>query len=149
MAGNTTPGRSVATPGTSYPARALAEPPSCKVPAVDHDERCALLSRDEPLAGSGPEAPRWLLVEDPGPWGRDGLADGRLPGAVRAHLATQVARHDVRHQALRRVSRGRSALRTVVLVNLAAGWAARTQRAPEDLVDLDLAAASAAHPPPG
>lgn len=116
---------------------------------MDDDQRCALLSRDEPLPGTGPEAPRWVLVEDPGPWGRDGLADGHLPSRARTHLAAQVARHGVRHQALRRVSRGRAALRTVVLVNLVAGWAARTELAPEDLVDLDLAATTAPAPPPG
>lgn len=116
---------------------------------MDHDDRCALLSLDEPLAGSGPEARRWLLVEDPGPWGHDGLVDGRLPSGVRTHLIDQVARHDVRYQALRRVTRARSVLRTVVVVNLEAGWAARTELAAEDLVDLDLAVAGQATAPRG
>lgn len=103
-------------------------------------QRCALLAvDDEPLGGTSPEAARWVLVEDPGPWGRDGLADGHLPAAVRGHLIAQTAIHDVRHQALRRVDRARSALRTVMLVNIPDGWAATTAMAVEDLVDLDVA----------
>ncbi len=116
----------------------------------DTPERCALLGLDdEPLAGTGPHAPRWLLVEDPGPWGRDGLADGGLPPPVRAHLTDQVAIHDVRHQALRRVDRTRTATRTVMLANLTAGWMAATSMAVHDIAELDVALVSAATPPPG
>jgi hypothetical protein len=33
----------------------------------------------EPLAGTASTIRRWLLIEHPGPWGRDGLLDARLP----------------------------------------------------------------------
>lgn len=113
-------------------------------------DRCALLARaDEPLPGTAPEAPWWLLVEDPGPWGRDALADGGLPAPVVEHLATQTAAHGVRHQALRRPDRTRRARRAVFLANVAAGWLARHDLADEDLVDLDVSAATADRPPAG
>ncbi|HKJ56604.1 MAG TPA: sucrase ferredoxin [Nitriliruptoraceae bacterium] len=113
-------------------------------------QRCALLGlADEPLAGTSPHAPRWLLVEDPGPWGRDGLADGTLPAAVRAHIGTQVAAHDVRHQALRRVDRSRVATRRVMLVNVAAGWMAATSLSVAGLADLDVGLVAATSPPDG
>jgi hypothetical protein len=47
-------------------------------------DRCTLRSeaRDEVLAGTASTVARWLLVESPGPWGPDGLLDGRLAGAA-------------------------------------------------------------------
>lgn len=48
------------------------------------EDRCTLRSeaRDEPLAGTASTIRRWLLVESAGPWGRDGLLDGRLPDGI-------------------------------------------------------------------
>ena len=45
------------------------------------DDRCSLrsLAAGEPLAGTASTIRHWLLVEHPGPWGRDGLLDARLP----------------------------------------------------------------------
>lgn len=128
-----------ATTSASSPSASPAGPPRCALLGLD----------DEPLAGTGPHAPRWLLVEDPGPWGRDGLADGRLPQDVRDHLTTQVTTHDVRYQALRRIDRSRPASRTVMLVNLADGWMAATRCAVEDIVDLDVGLVARATPPRG
>lgn len=114
------------------------------------DVRCALVARDtEPLAGTAPVAPTWLLVEDHGPWGRDALADGTLPAAVTAHLTDQVAALGVRYQAVRRPDRSRRPTRAVFLANVRAGWLARRDRAVEELVDLDLARVDADDPPPG
>jgi hypothetical protein len=52
------------------------------VPSLE--DRCTLRSdaRAEPLAGTASTVRRWLLVESAGPWGRDGLHDGRLPDGV-------------------------------------------------------------------
>lgn len=54
------------------------------------DFRCSLasLDDDEPMAGTAPTDTEVLLVECPGPWGRDALSDNRLPEAVRDHLAS-------------------------------------------------------------
>lgn len=53
------------------------------------DYRCSLDSAadEEPLAGTAPTAAELLVVEAPGPWGRDAVTENRLPGVVRAHLA--------------------------------------------------------------
>ncbi len=117
---------------------------------VPTDQRCALVARqDEPLAGTAPQAPWWLLVEDPGPWGRDALLDGALPPAVVAHLADATAAHDVRYQAVRRPDRTRRRHRAVHLANVRAGWLARTDLPVEDLVDLDVGAVVPDTPPAG
>ena len=53
------------------------------------DFRCSFASVDdeEPIVGTAPTDPEILLVECPGPWGRDAVADNRLPEVVRTHLA--------------------------------------------------------------
>ena len=52
-------------------------------------DRCSLDSLDanEPLAGTAPLASAWIIVEHPGPWGRDAITDSRLPEGVARHLA--------------------------------------------------------------
>ncbi|GGI05552.1 sucrase ferredoxin [Egicoccus halophilus] len=50
--------------------------------------RCAMGSRargERPL-GTASRARRWLLLEQPGPWGRDAVAESDLPPSVAAHL---------------------------------------------------------------
>jgi len=47
------------------------------------------LAAGVPLAGTATRADRWLLVEHPGPWGRDPVADTELPpGVADALIAT-------------------------------------------------------------
>jgi hypothetical protein len=45
------------------------------------------LAVGEPLAGSAPHARLWLLLEQPGPWGRDALVESHLPVEVGRALA--------------------------------------------------------------
>ncbi|SEB80229.1 hypothetical protein SAMN04489844_1090 [Nocardioides exalbidus] len=54
------------------------------------DFRCSFASADddEPIVGTAPTDAEVLLVEAPGPWGRDALRDNRLPESVRDHLAS-------------------------------------------------------------
>ena len=57
--------------------------PSRPVGRLD-DSRCsvrALTRGDSPVATASP-AQRWLLIEQPGPWGRDALAESRFDQAV-------------------------------------------------------------------
>ena len=51
-------------------------------------ERCTTISRGygEPVGGTASRARRWLLVEQPGPWGRDALRESDLPPRVADHL---------------------------------------------------------------
>jgi len=58
------------------------------------------------LAGTATEATQWLLVEVPDPWGRNALADSRLPTAVKSHLlAWEAAAAGRRVQFIRRETR--------------------------------------------
>ena len=52
------------------------------MPALD--DRCSLrsLAAGESLAGTASTIRHWLLIEHPGPWGRDGLLDARLPAGL-------------------------------------------------------------------
>jgi hypothetical protein len=74
---------------------------------VSPPERCSATSRalDESLWGTASTVVRWLLVEEPGPWGRRALDHSRLPEPVAAHLRTQAGRHGVRVVLIRRHGR--------------------------------------------
>ena len=102
----------------------------------------------EPLAGTAPTASAWIVVEEPGPWGRDALADSGLPDPVRevlqaakaAGLGVLLARHPDRlgrsatgdrHVWVARSAAGGMLLRHDVLPSL------------DSLADWDLAALAA------
>ena len=56
--------------------------------------RCAADSaaRGEPLIGTASRVQRWLVVEQWGSWGRDALAESKMPSAVAAPLAEAARR---------------------------------------------------------
>lgn len=108
--------------------------------------RCSASSRDdgEPLAGTAPTEASFLFVEDPGPWGRDAVAQSRLPESVRAHLGGLAG---VRVQLIRRHAGSSDGPGTRVFHALARpepadGFEVRTAvlEGPEDLLGLDPAA---------
>ncbi len=61
--------------------------------------------RDDPRTGSASPVARWLLVEQPGPWGRDALLGSRLDRAVASGLAHRAAAAGVRVLLVRRHGR--------------------------------------------
>jgi Sucrase/ferredoxin-like len=61
----------------------------------------ALVREDSPVASAGP-AQRWLLVEQPGPWGRDALTGSRFDQAVAARLSARARAEGVRVLLVRR-----------------------------------------------
>src|SRR4051794_129563 len=68
------------------------------------DARCsvqALLRGDSGVA-TAPPARRWLLVEQPGPWGRDALLESRFDRRVASRLAARARELGVRIQLIRR-----------------------------------------------
>lgn len=69
--------------------------------------RCSTESaeRDEPMLGTASTVRSWLLLEHPGPWGRDALRDGRLPDGVGNALGDRAERAGVRVLLVRRVGR--------------------------------------------
>ena len=65
---------------------------------------CSLLSRslDEPLAGTAPAAKCWIVLEQPGPWGRQALTQSHLDPAFGQALETAAAAHGARAALIRR-----------------------------------------------
>jgi hypothetical protein len=68
------------------------------------DESCRDLARArvEPLAGTAPVATGWLLIEQPGSWGRDALTGSGLDPAIGASLTVATQDLPVRAQLIRR-----------------------------------------------
>ena len=54
------------------------------------------------MAGTASTVRSWLLLEDPGPWGRDALLDARLPDRVGLELRRRCAAAGVRPLLIRR-----------------------------------------------
>ncbi|HET8525370.1 MAG TPA: sucrase ferredoxin [Actinomycetota bacterium] len=67
-------------------------------------ERCSHESeaRAESLAGTASTVRSWLLLEHPGPWGRDAPSDARLPEGLGAELAGRCRAAGVRPLLIRR-----------------------------------------------
>lgn len=71
--------------------------------APDHDSCSASSARlGEPLAGSAPVAPRWLAVEQPGPWGARALTSSHFPPELGHALAQKAEAAGVRIALIRR-----------------------------------------------
>jgi hypothetical protein len=83
----------------SGPAGETARPPGrldgsrCSVQAMERG--------DSAIASASP-VQRWLLIEQPGPWGRDALLQSRFDADVAPLLAERAAREDVRVLLIRR-----------------------------------------------
>ena len=109
--------------------------------------RCAAASLrdDEPMAGTAPTDRVWLFVEEPGPWGRQAVAESRLPEEVRSFLA---GLDGVRVQLIRRHGGVSGPGVRVFAADLSRGVALRTTLLddPRDLLDLDPAALRAGAP---
>jgi hypothetical protein len=71
-------------------------------------DRCSLRSEasGEQLAGTASTIRHWLLIEHPGPWGRDGLLDARLPAGFGRALRDLEARTHSRVLLIRSRRRG-------------------------------------------
>ena len=61
------------------------------------------------MAGTASTVRSWLLLEDPGPWGRDALRDARLPERVGLELKRRCHAASVRPLLIRRASSNASA----------------------------------------
>jgi hypothetical protein len=115
---------------------------------------CVLLARahDAQAAGTAPVAAGWMLVEQPGPWGRDALRESGLDPAVGSALERR-AGDGVRVQLVRRPGLGGAtrtpASRTVVLAHTGPRpWAEQLEVASDaELVALDPAVTREPTPP--
>lgn len=66
--------------------------------------RCSLISAslDEPMPGTASRVRRYLLIEDPGPWGVEALRDSRLPVGLKRELRRRSRSTGVRVLLIRR-----------------------------------------------
>ena len=95
------------------------------------------------MAGTASTVRSWLLLEDPGPWGRDALRDARLPERVGLELRRRCRAAGVRPLLIRRASSNASAAEGLACFAIRSGpeppWIERTRLANvTDTLDLDL-----------
>lgn len=104
------------------------------------DFRCSIASLvdDEPMGGTAPTDRELLLVESPGPWGREAIGDNRLPEVVRAHLGSVGLKVLLLRRPDGSAGPGTHVFRASAT---ATGFdvSAMVLDRPEDLLDLDLA----------
>ncbi|HWC13476.1 MAG TPA: sucrase ferredoxin [Actinomycetota bacterium] len=111
---------------------------------TDRDTRCADASeaRAEPLYGTASHVTRWVLLEQPGSWGRDALSESGLRAATAVELKARALAVGARVVLIRRGVRFTSDRRQcyVARTEAAETYLARLSLdAPEDLLDIDLA----------
>jgi hypothetical protein len=117
--------------------------------------RCALhaLADAEPVHGTASTVRRWLLREQPGPWGVDALVDSRLPPAVGAELRRRARQVRARPVLIRRPARSRLDRPRQVFVAASCGprpWVERhILDHPAQVLDLDLGPLGADQPTGG
>jgi hypothetical protein len=118
--------------------------------------RCApeSLGRGEPLIATASRVQRWMIVEQPGAWGVDALAESKLDHDTAAGLAEAARAHGVRVLLARRRANQRrlGATRTVFLAHSRAErwWLEQVDVDPADpkaLLRLDLGALAFPEPP--
>jgi hypothetical protein len=90
-------------------------------------ERCSARSEraGEPLAGTASTIRRWLLIEHPGPWGRDGLVDARLTHGLGPKLRLLERSTAARVLLIRRPGRASAGAVTCYAVDTAGPWTGR------------------------
>ena len=113
---------------------------------------CATLSRalSEPLYGTASRVRGWVLLEQPGPWGREAVTESRLdPDMGRALDGAAAAAH-LRLLLIRRPGRGASQPHACFVAHTSRGhrWLERRRLDdPAELLELDMAAVVAGERP--
>jgi hypothetical protein len=113
---------------------------------------CATLSRalDEPLYGTASVVRGWVLLEQPGPWGREAVTESRLEPTVAAALDRAAEAAHLRLLLIRRSGRGASQPHAcfVAHTSQAGRWLERRRLDdPAELLELDMAAVVAGKRP--
>lgn len=121
----------------------------CLSGAVRDAETCAGLSEAlaEPLPGTAAVARGWLCLEQPGPWGRNAVAESRLDPELGQELTARAEAHGLRVQLIRHPARKTpQPRRRVLLANTHPRhcWLrAADVEDPAELLDLDFAGIAA------
>jgi hypothetical protein len=113
---------------------------------------CATLSRalGEPLYGTASVVRGWVLLEQPGPWGREAVTESRLEPTVAAALDRAAEAAHLRLLLIRRSGRGASQPHAcfVAHTSQAGRWLERRRLDdPAELLELDMAAVVAGKRP--
>ena len=113
---------------------------------------CATLSRalTEPLYGTASVVRGWVLLEQPGPWGREAVTESRLEPGLAAALDRAADAAHVRLLLIRRPGRGASQPHAcfVAHTSRAGSWLERRRLDdPAELLELDMAAVVAGERP--
>lgn len=99
------------------------------------------LSRGEEMHGTASLVRRWIVLEQPGPWGRDAVSQSRLPSGTAAALQLRANELKARLVLIRRYGRGDRDGRAcfVACTSPHRSWIEQFHvDAPADLLDLDL-----------
>jgi hypothetical protein len=113
---------------------------------------CATLSRalGEPLYGTASVVRGWVLLEQPGPWGREAVTESRLEPILAADLERAAEAAHLRLLLIRRPGRGASLPHQcfVAHTSRAGRWLERRRLDdPAELLELDMAAVVAGERP--
>jgi hypothetical protein len=113
---------------------------------------CATLSRalSEPLYGTASRVQGWVLLEQPGPWGREALTESRLDPDMGRALDRAAAAAHLRLLLIRRPGRGASQPHACFVAHTSRGrrWLERRRLDdPAQLLELDMAAVVAGERP--
>jgi len=113
---------------------------------------CAIESskRDESLAATASRVRKWLLVEQPGPWGSNALVESRLDADIAQALRVRAREAGVRVVLIRRPGWQSTDDRRAYLVrsDRAHRWIERVEvEESRDLLDIDLEVLEADEPP--
>lgn len=116
-------------------------PLSVEPASPDRGYRCSTASRErgEPLMATASTVSRFLLMEEPGPWGPAVLNCYRVPDRVRHQAETWERELGIRPLLIRRPGRSAPAPRRVFVVNAAHGWVQTMEvETLDDVASLDL-----------
>ena len=113
---------------------------------------CATLSRalSEPLYGTASRVQGWVLLEQPGPWGREAVTESRLDPDLGRALDRAAAAAHLRLLLIRRPGRGASQPHACFVAHTSRGrrWLERRRLDdPAELLELDMAAVVAGERP--
>ena len=113
---------------------------------------CATLSRAlaEPLHGTASRVRGWVLLEQPGPWGREAVTESRLDRDLGRALERAAAAAHLRLLLIRRPGRGASQPHACFVAHTSRGrrWLERRRLDdPAELLELDMAAVVAGERP--
>jgi hypothetical protein len=104
--------------------------------------RCAVASRDhaEAVSGTASTVRRWLVVEQPGPWGRDAVVDSGLPDEVATVLRSRARAAGARTLLMRRGRGGAGRRAYTAFSGPGEAWLEVHEKdGPDGLLDIDLA----------